>query len=132
MSQSKAEGQPVSEDFVPFMGFQEEKYIPGHHDHREFGTSWAAFYTCIANGKRVYVWSWWGGTNNDGRTCCVMLSDNEYDPQRGAEEAELQNMFAQQHSRQKQSKTKRTHQVPRDPFVVQVFIHNLTLGGNNV
>lgn len=118
----------IRPDYVPPLGFQEETYVPGHPSKGANSTGWAHFYTCIANGKRVYVWAW---TNRGNDSCCVMLSDNEYDPQRGAEIAELQNMFVREHAYNKAQKKLRTHRMPCDPFLVQAFIHQLTLGGNN-
>lgn len=111
-------------DYVPFLGFQEEQYVPGHPARDPKATGWAPFYTCIANGKRVYVWAF------AEKTCCVMVSDNICDPQRGADIYELQHMFADQHDRQKSRNVSRTHRLPCDAFVVQAFIHEVTRGGN--
>lgn len=120
----------IRPDMPPLMGFHEEQYVPGHPDRsRPTSTGWAAFYTCIANGKRVYVWAFNNSRPND--TCCVMVSDNICDPQRGADIHELQNMFANQHARQKERRMRRTHNLPSDPFLVQAFIHEVTLAGNN-
>lgn len=124
-------GNPVQEpvQHPPLMGFEEERYIPGHAMRGEEVTRWAAFYTCIANGKRVYVWAWNEQTTRD--RACVMVSDYVTDPARNASVEEIQNMYADQHSRQKAAGVSRTHGVPSDPFVLQAFIHEVTRGGNH-
>jgi hypothetical protein len=111
-------------DYVPYMGFQEEKHIPGWPD-KETNISWANIYTCIANGKRVFVWAFKEGSRD---TCCVMVSD--FVTGRGAEIAEIRNMFADQHRRQKAARVTRTHRLPPDALVVQAFIYEVTLAGN--
>lgn len=111
---------------VPLMGFHEEQYIPGHPDGNT-NTGWSDFYTCIANGKRVYVWSF---GRKPETSCCIMVSDMICDPARGASVAELQHMFARQHREQKERRISRTHQIPSDPFLVQAFIHEVTCAGN--
>lgn len=112
--------------FCPMMGFGYERYIPAHPDTRTDGASWAPFYTCIANGKRVYVWSY--KVTDRGGNCCVMVSSHVSDPAHKAGVAEIQHMFADQHRRQ--SNIRRTHSAPCDPFLLQAFIHHITLGGN--
>jgi hypothetical protein len=108
----------------PFMGFCDEQYIPQHHSK---SSGWASFYTCVCNGKRVYVWAY--GASSRDNTCCVMVSDN-YDPAYGAGVAELQHIFADQHSRQRDQRKGRTHHIPAEPLVLQAFINEVTRGGN--
>lgn len=122
MSQSK--GDEVS--MCPLLGFEEEQYIPSHN-RGTVGETWSTFFTCIANGKRVYVWAY--KQRPDG-SCCVMVSDHVSDPARHANIAEIQNMYANQHMRQKERNITRTHRAPSDPFLLQSFIHHVTLGGN--
>lgn len=125
LSTDNGELSPIREGMPPLMGFAEEQYIPAHST----GGGWAAFYTCIANGKRVYVWGYADSSLRDG-TCCVMVSDHVYDPARKAGVAELQHMFARQHEDQRVRGISRTHHAPVDPFTLQAFIHHVTLGGN--
>lgn len=122
----------VRPDMVPFMGFHEEQYVPGHPDkHRPEATGWTAFYTCIANGKRVYVWAYRDITDQQrADRCCVMVSDYVSDPGYNASLEEVRNMFANQHRRNKAARWSRTHRVTADPLVLQAFIHEVTRGGN--
>lgn len=113
------------EVFPPLMGFGFEKYVPGHPDNNT-DTDWAAFYTCTANGRRVYVWAYRTYRNGDSK-CCVMLDDHVYDPAYHATETELQNMFTDQHLRN--AGIRRPYMVPTNPIVLQAFIHELTLKG---
>jgi len=130
MHQSPSNTDVTPGDMCPLMGFAEERYIPGHPDRGINSTGWAPFYTCICNGKRVFVWAYDRNSRN-GRSdlCCVMVWDS-FDPGRGAEVAEIQHMFAHQHERQKRRNIQRTHHVPADPFLLQAFIHEVTRGGN--
>jgi hypothetical protein len=136
MSPLKVDRIPATEqplnwrsDLPPFMGFEEEQYVPGVTI--KGGVSWTYFYTCIANGKRVYVWAYRMGSSSDQNGTCVMVSDNLYDPGRGASIEELQHMFADQHDRQKARNITRTHRVAADEMLLlQAFIYEVTRGGN--
>lgn len=114
----------------PMMGFWEEQYIPAHGENAR-DTGWTRFYTCIANGKRVYVWAYQKTGRGDSHdNTCVMVSDHVSDPAYKAGIAEIQHMFADQHTRQKAAGKRRTHYAPADPIMLQAFIHHITLGGN--
>lgn len=115
-------------ELPPRMGFLEEQYIP---QSRGPGGGWTEFYTCICNGKRVYVWAFGtsGITAKMEKECCVMLRDS-IDPLRNASVEEIQNAFAHQHTEQRERYFRRTFHIPADPFVLQAFINEVTLGGN--
>jgi hypothetical protein len=119
------EGDTTLDYMPPLMGFYEEQYIPAHPDPQEQSSGWSPFYTCLCNCKRVFVWAY-----KYGDSCCVMVSDFTHDVGMGASITEIQHRFADQHRRQKRQRITRTHQIPCDPLLLQAFINEVTLGGN--
>lgn len=120
----------------PMMGFPEEQIVPGHVSlgnllgKEEKEIPWAPFYTCIANGRRIFLWG-------NREPVYLMLSDHVTDPGYKAEEAELMHMFAAQHRRNPVSSLKETKNKYRldgeqstNALLLQALIHELTLKGN--
>lgn len=100
------------------LGFEDEREVPSTSDNK--GSYWTDFYTCIANGKRIFIW------RMEKPVCCVLVSD---DPLvRGASNDALTREFQRVWHRRSRYVT--YIDVSTEPLLLQAAIHHLTLGGN--
>ncbi len=117
-------------ELPPFMGFDEEQYVPEHKTRRENydkSINMVAFYHCICNGKRVFIWAW----TPTSQTCFMLVRSWEH-AERGWKPREIQTWFADTFVNPNYNGPRDKHNAPSEPLLLQAFIHHITSGGNNI
>lgn len=122
--------KPIHMQEFPMMGFEEEQIVPSSkRPHPDYTIGTCEFYTAIANGKRVFAWSY-SASFPEGP--CFFVG--HLPAQRGQSIDQLQWLFREEiESHKRRNKTDRpptTRLGSSDPLLLSCLIHHLTLGGN--
>lgn len=100
-----------------YLGFEEERNVAAFGGPDYF----TAYYTCIANSKRVFVW-----LKVSGRFCVLTGLDPHY----GAGDEELTDYFRKVWTDRPFANPILGHEIESDLLLLQAFIHEVTSKGN--
>ena len=106
----------------PLMGFEEERYVEAvtPDERNDVSYYWTQFYTCIANGQRVFVWAW--KAHVAYATCCMVVIPNAM---RGESDKALRDQFRT--AWMDTASERILIEPPCDELLLQATIHKITM-----